>query len=318
MRRLAMVICATLFPLSAVAQPHGDWNGDGAVDGADFAEFETCMSGPAASASPTCAAAFDAVSSGTVDLADFMAFQPVVAPANACTAISRRYAGFEQSESALTGIRATISTLLPGLCSPPPALVSAVFVWTGVTKIVGNQVSKWAQLGYARGARFPTTGPFAVPPPNPGTWYRTYIEFQDNAGSTAGYVRIFFDPPPVGNLRYTCRVSNFASGFWTFQAIDDFGLPFFGTSITGPGGVPTAWANDTGNRADFFAEMFTVHDRAPGSGASPCSYLECETQQTLGPFQPTSFLTAVRRASTAFEGAAVVGEDTFDLWDTRN
>jgi hypothetical protein len=52
----------------------GDWDGDGEVDLADFAGFQTCYSGAEVSAAPFCACLFDVEPDDDVDLGDYIEF----------------------------------------------------------------------------------------------------------------------------------------------------------------------------------------------------------------------------------------------------
>ncbi|HRX86346.1 MAG TPA: DUF6531 domain-containing protein, partial [Phycisphaerae bacterium] len=82
MRRLtsciALLLAAGTWPLvaraNATCSDGGDRNGDCRVDLADFREFSTCFSGPAASADPRCAC-YDFDGDADVDLGDYRAMQ---------------------------------------------------------------------------------------------------------------------------------------------------------------------------------------------------------------------------------------------------
>jgi len=65
----------TSVTLRVLPGPDGDFNGDGSVTLADAAAFATCMGGPGAAASSTCANAFDFNLDDDVDASDFACFE---------------------------------------------------------------------------------------------------------------------------------------------------------------------------------------------------------------------------------------------------
>ncbi|UCG17242.1 MAG: SUMF1/EgtB/PvdO family nonheme iron enzyme, partial [Phycisphaerales bacterium] len=75
----AVVAMATAFVLAGTGTlllGHGDYNGDGTVDLADYAEFPGCMAGPGGGINTGCEA-FDFDMDNDVDLRDFAGFQRV-------------------------------------------------------------------------------------------------------------------------------------------------------------------------------------------------------------------------------------------------
>lgn len=256
---------------------------------------------------------------GFVDLADYAAMQLAASSASRCT-LGKGYAGaLVDQPGGVIGAAATIDSMLTALCNPTGGDLHNTAVHVGITKVGPNgELLKWAQIGYGRGSNMPTSGPFGVPPPNPGLYYKMYIELSgvgNPADNPSAYLRLFFDPPPNPDLRYSCFMVDQASGYWTFIG-GDFFDPVFGISIIAPG--PTApWAGDTGNRVDFMSEPTNVEDHVPGSLTLPCFFIDCEYTLPNGLPVPVDFGDGQLIATRPFYRAVETGPEILSVWDVR-
>lgn len=277
----------------AAAQPVGDSNGDGAVNGTDFLALQSCLTGPAVMASGVCATSFDTIANGMVDLEDFLLMQQAAAGlAGTCTRAANPANGLPLNQYVGAGVApppglgvlgtyANLNTIYGTLCTAANSSVRASVSWTGVAQEVNGQIMRSAQIGLATGQNYPATGPYAGPPPNPtGLFTKAYMEVIGRPNDSNYYYREWADTPPPGSTnRYICEFVEPSLGLWSLYAEDDFGV-IFGVSLIPSSPIAQQWRNQMGNSADWLCEMFNREDKVAGTPSTHLQFRSCEWLRT--------------------------------------
>jgi len=330
-RSLALFFLAALsvsvLPASkGLAQIPADFNGDGAVNGADLPLFAACMGGPNATPSAECAAACPPDENDHIGLNPALNMQAAAARSAGCVKWSsaagtrdfplpggsvRGYANITAfyPGDLLYGVSAVIDGYhRPTLCLQPTG-TSTAFSMRWVTLVGNGLAGTWQlQTGVATYRRL------GVPVPPASNVVRTHPFLESVGADAASTYRLRIDTTLVPSGSHTYEVH------WE----PSFGSP---RAIFYRGQDNRTWfvldspsdhlSRSPGYVVQFSGETYNTADKMAGTYINPCKIVDCQWEAGVqGNWVPLQFgpfdLSLI--PAYLFDGQ-LRGSDGFEFWD---